>query len=60
MVKKAKNAVVWQRIGGLALGIAVLVYAVYHVSSLFGEDISTINISCGNILCSTGKIVKCY
>lgn len=42
MVKKAKNAVVWQRIGGLALGIAVLVYAVYHVSSLFGEDISTI------------------
>ena len=42
MVKKAKNAVVWQRIGGLVLGIAVLVYTVYHVSSLFGEDIATI------------------
>lgn len=42
MIRKAKSAALWQRIGGLVLGIAILVYAVYHVASLFGEDIATI------------------
>lgn len=42
MLKKAGGTVLWQRVGGLVLGIAILVYAVYHVASLFGEDISTI------------------
>lgn len=42
MVKKVSDTSLWQRIGGLVLGIAVIVYAVYHVVSLFGDDISTV------------------
>lgn len=42
MVKKTGGTALLQRIGGLVLGIAILIYAVYHVASLFGEDISTI------------------
>ena len=41
MVKKAKGGIK-QRVFALVLGVAVLVYTVYHVASLFGEDISTI------------------
>lgn len=42
MFEKLKTNVTVQRIGALIIGVAVLAYTVYHVSSLFGEDISTI------------------
>ncbi|MBO7310432.1 MAG: hypothetical protein J6U86_03455, partial [Clostridia bacterium] len=42
MAEKAKAGVLLQRIGGLVLGIAIIAYSIYHVVSLFGEDISTI------------------
>ncbi len=42
MVKKFKLGGVKQRIFALIIAIAVLIYTVYHISSLFGEDISTI------------------
>ena len=42
MIKKPNSATLWQRVGGLVLGIAILAYSVYHVANLFGEDISTI------------------
>ena len=41
MIKKLKGGIK-QRIVAVILGIAVLVYTAYHVSSLFGEDIATI------------------
>lgn len=41
MIKKLKGGIK-QRIAAVILGIAVLVYAAYHISSLFGEDIATI------------------
>ena len=41
MIKKLKGGIK-QRIAALILGVAVMVYAAYHVSSLFGEDIATI------------------
>jgi len=42
MIRKLKIGTVKQRVFALIIAIAVLVYAVYHVASLFGEDISTI------------------
>ncbi len=42
MIKKLKKNVTVQRVGALIIGVAVLAYSVYHVASLFGEDISTI------------------
>ncbi len=42
MIKKIKLGVAWQRMLALVIVIAVIVYTVYHVTSLFGEDISTI------------------
>ncbi len=42
MIRKIKLGGVTQRVFALVLGIAMLVYAVYHIVSLFGEDISTI------------------
>ena len=42
MIKKLLENVNVQRVGALVIGIAVLAYSVYHVASLFGEDISTI------------------
>ena len=41
MIKKVKGGIK-QRAFALVIGVAVLIYAVYHVASLFGEDISTI------------------
>ncbi len=41
MIKKLKGGIK-QRIVVVILGIAVLVYTAYHISSLFGEDIATI------------------
>ena len=41
MIKKAKGGIK-QRIAALIIGIAVLIYTVYHVASLFGEDIATV------------------
>ena len=41
MIKKVKGGAV-QRIASLVIGISVLVYAAYHISSLFGEDIATV------------------
>ena len=41
MIKKLKGGIK-QRIAAVILGVAVMVYAAYHVSSLFGEDIATI------------------
>lgn len=41
MIKKLKGGIK-QRIVALILGTAVVVYAAYHVASLFGEDIATI------------------
>lgn len=48
MIKKASNTSLWQRIGGLVLGVAVIAYAVYHVASLFGDDITTITTGVSN------------
>lgn len=47
MLKKPKwlrliNSLAVQRIVAVFLGLLVVVYAVYHVSSLFGEDIMTV------------------
>ena len=42
MLKKLIENTNVQRVGALVIGIAVLAYTVYHVASLFGEDISTI------------------
>ncbi len=42
MVKKIKLGGVKQRIVVLIISVAVLIYAVYHITSLFGEDITTI------------------
>ena len=42
MIKKLMNGSFAQRIAAVIIGIAVLVYAIYHISSLFGEDIATI------------------
>ncbi len=42
MVRKFKLGGVKQRIVVLIISVAVLVYAVYHITSLFGEDITTI------------------
>ena len=42
MIDKLKNSSFMQRVAAFVIGIAVLVYAVYHISSLFGEDIATI------------------
>ena len=43
MLKKIFGGVTVQRVGALVIGIAVLAYSVYHVVSLFGEDIATIS-----------------
>ena len=42
MTRKVNFGAVKQRIAVLIIAVAVLIYAVYHVTSLFGEDISTI------------------
>ena len=42
MIKKAKGGNIKQRIGAFIIGVAILIYTVYHVSSLFGEDIATV------------------
>ena len=42
MLKKIFGGVTVQRVGALIIGISVLAYAVYHVISLFGEDIAVI------------------
>lgn len=42
MVKRLKLGGMTQRIAAVILGVAVLAYTVYHISSLFGEDITTI------------------
>ena len=42
MAKKTKNGDIKLRVAVLIIAISVLSYTVYHVSSLFGEDISTI------------------
>ncbi len=47
MLKKPKwfrllNSLAVQRIAAVFLGVLVLVYSVYHVASLFGDDISTV------------------
>lgn len=41
MIKKLKGGIK-QRIVAVILGMAVVVYAAYHVASLFGEDVATI------------------
>ena len=43
MIKKLKSGGVIQRIAAVVLCIAVFVYTVYHISSVFGEDIATIS-----------------
>ncbi len=42
MIRKIKIGGITQRAIALIIGIAILVYTVYHVVSLFGEDITTI------------------
>ncbi len=42
MIKRIKLGGIKQRAIVLIIGIAVLVYSVYHVTSLFGEDMTTI------------------
>ncbi len=42
MVRKLKRGGVWQRVFALLIMIAVFAYTVYHIASLFGDDISTI------------------
>ena len=42
MIKKLKLGGMTQRIAAVVIGIAVLSYTVYHISSLFGEDITTL------------------
>lgn len=42
MAKKTKNGDIKLRIAVLIIAVSVLSYTVYHVSSFFGEDISTI------------------
>ena len=42
MAKKKKNGDIKLRIAVLIIAVSVLSYTVYHISSLFGEDISTI------------------
>ncbi len=42
MVGKFKLGGAKQRIFALIISVAVLIYAVYHITSLFGEDIATI------------------
>ncbi|MBQ9113244.1 MAG: hypothetical protein IJY08_06655 [Clostridia bacterium] len=42
MIKKLMSGGFAQRIAAVIIGIAILVYTVYHISSLFGEDIATI------------------
>ena len=42
MIRRIKLGEVKQRVGALIIGIAVLAYSVYHIVSLFGEDIATI------------------
>ncbi len=42
MPAKIKLGGIKQRVAALIIGIAVLVYAVYHITSLFGEDMDTI------------------
>ncbi|MBO5203464.1 MAG: hypothetical protein J6B72_02500 [Clostridia bacterium] len=43
MIKKLKSGGVIQRVAAVILCIAVLIYTVYHISSVFGEDIATIS-----------------
>ena len=43
MIKRLKGNGVIQRIAAVVLCIAVFVYTVYHISSVFGEDIATIS-----------------
>ncbi len=42
MIKRIKLGGVKQRVIALIIGIAVFVYSVYHVVSLFGEDMTTV------------------
>ncbi len=42
MIKSLKSGGTMQRIAALLLGIAALVYAIYHIASLFGEEITTV------------------
>ena len=42
MIKSKKSGGTMQRIAALLLGIAALVYAIYHIASLFGEEITTV------------------
>ena len=47
MLKKSRwfgylNNLVVQRVAALLLGVVILMYTVYHVASLFGEEISTV------------------
>ncbi len=42
MIRKIKLSIAWQRVIALVLIAAVLVYTVYHITSLFGKDITTI------------------
>lgn len=42
MIKSLKNGGTLQRIAALLLGVAALVYAIYHISGLFEEDIVTV------------------
>ncbi len=42
MIRRIKLGGVKQRVGALIIGIAILIYAVYHIISLFSEDIATI------------------
>ena len=41
MIKAFKSGGAIQKLATVILGIAVLAYTVYHISSLFGEDIAT-------------------
>ena len=42
MIKRIKLGAFKPRVGALIIAVCVLVYTVYHVVSLFGEDITTI------------------
>lgn len=42
MIKRLKSGSTMQRIAAILLGIAALVYAIYHIASLFDEEIATI------------------
>ncbi len=42
MIKSLKSGSGLQRVAAILLGIAALIYAIYHIANLFGEEITTI------------------